>query len=74
MKDGQLKKEGPLKELKREHGGFSVKLKLKSDFDEIRNSFLPVGNNINIIKQKIEDCLISKTEELEIKDEHSVSI
>lgn len=40
MKDGEFKKEGSISELKRDYGGFSIKLKLKGKvenmgFDEI---------------------------------------
>lgn len=88
MKDGTFKKKGTISKLKSDYGGFSVKLKLKGKdgymgFDEV-DSFQPKraarsntekidANNINIIKQEVEECLKGKAEEFEIKDEHSVS-
>lgn len=51
MKDGEFKKEGSISELKRDYGGFSVKLKLKGQdvkkgFDEV-DSYEPICNQRN---------------------------
>lgn len=89
MKDGTFKKEGTISKLKSDYGGFSVKLKLKGKsgylgFDEVdspervRETSTSTNktdvNNINIIKQEVEECFKGKADECEIKDEHSVSI
>lgn len=35
MKNGEFKKEGSISELKRDYGGFSIKLKLKGKFEHV---------------------------------------
>lgn len=90
MKNGEFKKEGSISELKHKYGGFSIKLKLKGNFnkkgfDEVDSSedisnhdieVIPLTNSSgnDIIKEDVENTFRGKAEECEIKDEHSVRI